>query len=66
MQSRLTRNKSYGQWHEIFPDPVLAVALLDRLLHHSTTINIKGDSYRQRHRKRTGLPQPPNLEDTMS
>lgn len=55
-----------AQWHEIFPDSVLAVALLDRLLHHSTTINIRGDSYRQRHRKHTGLPQTINLEDTMT
>jgi len=62
----ITSNKSYGQWHEIFPDSVLAVALLDRLLHHSTTINIRGDSYRQRHRKQTGLPQPQNLEDHMT
>ena len=62
----VTSNKSYGQWHEIFPDSVLAVALLDRLLHHSTTLNIRGDSYRQRHRKQTGLPQAINVEDTMS
>ena len=53
----LTSNKSYGQWHEIFPDPILAVALLDRLLHHAATINIQGDSYRLKHRKQTGLPQ---------
>lgn len=59
----ITSNKSYGQWHEICPDPVLAVALLDRLLHHSTTINIKGDSYRQRHRHHTGLPTPHNPEE---
>jgi len=52
----VTSNKSYGQWHEIFPDSVLAVALLDRLLHRATTINIRGDSYRLRHRKETGLP----------
>lgn len=59
----ITSNKSCGQWQEIFSDIVLAVALLDRLLHHSTTISIRGDSYR--HRKHTGLPQPINLEDTM-
>jgi DNA replication protein DnaC len=52
----LTSNKSYGQWGEIFPDPVLATALLDRLLHHATTINIRGDSYRLRHRRGGGLP----------
>jgi len=52
----LTSNKSYGQWDEIFPDPVLATALLDRLLHHATTINIRGESYRLRHRRQGGLP----------
>lgn len=61
----LTSNKSYGQWHEIFPDSVLAVALLDRLSHRATTINIQGDSYRLRHRKETGLPTTRPLEVTM-
>lgn len=51
----LTSNKSYGSWHDIFPDPVLATALLDRLLHQSTTINIRGESYRMRHRRQAGL-----------
>jgi DNA replication protein DnaC len=51
----ITSNKSYGQWGEIFPDPVLAVALLDRLLHHATTINIRGESYRLKHRREAGL-----------
>lgn len=52
----LTSNKSYGQWGEIFPDPVLTTALLDRLLHHATTINIRGESFRLRHRRQGGLP----------
>lgn len=47
----LTSNKSFGQWDEIFPDPVLATALLDRLLHHATTMNIRGESYRLRRRR---------------
>jgi DNA replication protein DnaC len=51
----LTSNKSYGDWGEIFPDPVMASAILDRLLHHSTTVNIRGDSYRLKERKRAGL-----------
>ena len=34
----LTSNKGYGSWNDVFPDPVLATALLDRLLHHSTTV----------------------------
>jgi DNA replication protein DnaC len=60
----VTSNKSYGQWSEIFPDPVLAVALLDRLLHHAITLNIRGDSYRLRHRHANGLLNP--AEATMS
>jgi DNA replication protein DnaC len=33
-------------WGEVFHDQVLATAILDRLLHHSATLNIKGESYR--------------------
>ena len=40
----LTSNKSYGDWGSIFADNVIASAILDRLLHHSTTININGES----------------------
>lgn len=42
----ITSNKSFAQWEEIFCDPIIATAILDRLLHHSQVINIKGDSYR--------------------
>jgi DNA replication protein DnaC len=51
----LTSNKSYGEWGEIFKDHVIAAAVLDRLLHHSTTINIKGESYRLKERKKQGI-----------
>ncbi len=52
----LTSNKSYGEWGSIFGnDPIIATAILDRLLHHSTTINIRGESYRLRERKKAGL-----------
>ena len=61
----VTSNKSYGQWHEIFPDHVVAVALLDRLLHRATNINIQGDSYRLRHRKQTGLSTSQPTEVSM-
>jgi len=50
-----TSNKSYGEWGDIFKDHVIAAAILDRILHHCTTINIKGDSYRLKDRKRQGL-----------
>src|SRR3954467_15946762 len=46
----LTSNKSYGDWGSIFGDPIIATAILDRSLHHSTAINIRGDSYRLKHR----------------
>ena len=51
----LTSNKSYGEWGEIFADHVLAAAILDRLLHHSTTINIRGQSYRLREKRKAGV-----------
>ncbi|MCL5745012.1 MAG: IS21-like element helper ATPase IstB [Acidobacteria bacterium] len=55
----LTSNKSYGDWGSIFGDPIIATAILDRLLHHSTTINIRGESYRLKDRRRAGLlPRP--------
>lgn len=42
----VTTNKPLSRWGEIFGDPVLANAILDRLLHHSSVINIVGRSYR--------------------
>jgi DNA replication protein DnaC len=44
----------------VFGDPVVATAILDRLLHHSQVITIRGDSYRLREKRRslpTGLPK---------
>lgn len=53
-----TSNKSFGEWGEIFGDHVIAAAVLDRILHHCTTLNIKGDSYRLKERRRQGvIPQ---------
>ena len=42
----LTSNKGFGDWGEVFGDSVMATAILDRLLHHASTVNIKGESYR--------------------
>ena len=53
----LTSNKSYGDWASLFPDIALAAAILDRLLHHSTPINIRGDSYRLKDKRRSGVFQ---------
>lgn len=44
----ITSNKSFGDWQELFGDPVIATAVLDRLPHHCKVINIKGHSYRLR------------------
>jgi hypothetical protein len=51
----LTSNKSYDDWGTIFADNVIAAAILDRLLHHSTTVNIKGESYRLKNKKKAGV-----------
>ena len=48
-----TSNQSRA-WGEVFGDPVIASAILDRLLHHSSTINMKGKSYR-REKLKAGL-----------
>jgi DNA replication protein DnaC len=45
----LTSNRGFAEWGEIFGDPVVATALLDRLLHHAVVVQIEGASYRLRH-----------------
>lgn len=50
-----TSNKSFVDWGEIFNDQVLATAILDRLLHHCTTVNIKGESFRLKEKRKAGL-----------
>ena len=61
----VTSNRAVGEWGTVFGDPVVATAILDRLLHHSHVITIRGDSYRLREKRRSGLlpktaqaPQP--------
>ena len=51
----LTSNRSVSEWGEVFGDPVVATAILDRLLHHSHIITIRGDSYRLKEKRRSGL-----------
>ena len=53
----LTSNKSFKEWGDIFGDSVVAVALLDRLLHHCHIVNIQGNSYRLREYPGLTLPQ---------
>ena len=51
----LTSNKGFGEWGELLGDSVIASAVLDRLLHHSHVLNIRGESYRLREKRQAGL-----------
>ena len=51
----VTSNRSVAEWGGVFGDAVVATAILDRLLHHSHVITIRGDSYRLRAKRRAGL-----------
>ncbi|MEO5347702.1 MAG: IS21-like element helper ATPase IstB [Magnetococcus sp. YQC-9] len=51
----VTSNRNVGEWGEVFGDPVVATAILDRLLHHSHVVTIRGNSYRLREKRRSGL-----------
>ena len=63
----LTSNLAFGSWDEAFAgDAVLTAAMLDRILHHGTVVQIAGDSYRLKDKRRAGIlarPQP-NLTPT--
>lgn len=55
----LTSNLPFGQWDQIFAgDAALTSAMLDRLLHHSHVLPVKGESYRLRNKKKAGLFAP--------
>lgn len=51
----ITTNQVVTQWGAVFGDEVLAAAILDRLLHHSHTVLIQGESYRLKQKKKAGL-----------
>ena len=48
----------------MFGDPIVATAILDRRLHHSHVITIRGDSYRLREKRRSGLFKVPAVAET--
>ena len=54
----LTSNQSFGSWGEVFGDRVIATAILDRILHHAITVNIRGNSYRLKEKLKAGLVRP--------
>ena len=52
----LTSNLSFGEWDNTFADnSALTAAMLDRLLHHAHVVQIKGDSYRLKDKKKAGV-----------
>ncbi len=51
----VTSNRSVSEWGVVLNDQVVATAILDRLLHHSHVLTIRGDSYRLREKRRSGL-----------
>jgi len=51
----ITSNQPIGSWGDALGDPVVATAILDRLLHHSHVITIKGESYRLKEKRRAGI-----------
>jgi DNA replication protein DnaC len=66
----LTSNLAFGSWDVAFAgDAVLTAAMLDRILHHATVVQIAGDSYRLKDKRRAGVmarPQPPSESNTTS
>ena len=57
-----TSNKSFAEWASVFAgDEVVTAAILDRLLHHGTVINIRGKSYRLRDKLQAGTVIAPQV-----
>ena len=57
----ITSNRAVSEWGTVFSDAVVATAILDRLLHHSHVVTIRGDSYRLREKRRSGLLKAPAI-----
>ena len=55
----VTSNKPFSLWGEIFGDDMAATAMIDRLIHHSEILSLKGDSYRLRGKDLDARPARP-------
>ena len=62
----LTSNQSFGAWGEVFGDRVIATAILDRVLHHAITVNIRGNSYRLKEKLKAGLLRAADTADSVN
>ena len=49
----ITSNQPFSHWDQIFPDTLMTVAAIDRIIHHATIVEIDGESYRRKHQKKT-------------
>ncbi len=47
----ITSNQPFSHWDQIFPDTMMTVAAIDRIIHHATIVEIDGESYRKKHQK---------------
>lgn len=44
----LTVNQPFSEWHQVFPEPAITVAAIDRLVHHATILELNVESYRRK------------------
>ena len=49
----LTANQPFSEWHQVFPEPAMTVAAIDRLVHHATILELNAESYRRKTAERT-------------
>ena len=54
----ITSNQPFAEWDRIFPDQMMTVAAVDRLIHHATIIEVSSDSYRRKQALRQAAGQP--------
>ena len=43
----ITANQPFSEWDQVFPDSMMTVAAIDRLIHHASIIELEGESYRK-------------------
>ena len=48
----LTANQPFSEWHQVFAEPAMTVAAIDRLVHHATILELNVDSYRRKSAER--------------
>ena len=53
----ITANQPFSAWDQVFPDPAMTVAAIDRLVHHATIIEMNGESYRKRSAEARARPK---------